>query len=143
MTTVQLPSAPPDHDDVANAAGVGTPSPGDRGVTIVAPIVFERLAVRAATEVPGVEGEVRTGAARLLPWVAGASADASAEVADNGVSLDLTFNVAYPEPVRRVADAVRDRVTERIQTFTGRPVRKINITVPQLVRPVRHRPRAR
>lgn len=115
----------------------------ERGVTTVAPAVFERLAVRAATEVPGVEGEVRTGAARLFPWVAGTPADAAADVDDDGVTLELVFNVAYPEPVRQVADAVRDRVTDRIRSLTGRSVRQIDITVPELVVPVRHRPRVR
>ena len=109
----------------------------------IAPLVFERLAVRAASEVPGVEGEVRTGAGRLLPWVGGAAADASADVEHDEVTLDLTFNVAYPEPVRHVTDEVRRHVAERIRELTGRAVGSINITVPELVEAPRQRRRVR
>lgn len=109
----------------------------------IAPLVFERVAVRAASEVPGVEGEVRSGLSRLLPWGDGAAADASADVEQDEVSLDLTFNVVYPEPVREVADEVRRRVAERIQELTGRAVGAINITVPELVEPVRQARRVR
>ena len=115
----------------------------ERGTTIIAPAVFERLAARAAAEVSGVEGEVRTGLDRFLPWAGGAPADASAEVDDEGVVLDLTFNVAYPEPVRQVADRVRRHVADRVGSLTGRAVWQVNITVPELILPARPRPRPR
>ena len=113
------------------------------GTTTIAPLVFERLAARAAAEVPGVEGEVRTGLARFLPWTSGSPADASAEVDDEEVILDLTLNVVYPQPVRQVADEVRRRVIEQVRSLTGRSVREVNITVAELVVPVRLSPRVR
>lgn len=136
MTTVTTPTAPADVD-----GGAGPPEPGARGIIDIAPVVFEKLAMQATSEVPGVEGEVQTGVERLLPWATGSPADAVVEVGDEDVVLNLTFNVAYPEPVRKVADEVRRHVAERIQSLTGRTVRSINITVPALVAPVGRRPR--
>lgn len=103
----------------------------DRGETTLAPAVFERIAARVAGEVDGIVGEVRT-------------AGASASVDDGGVVLDLTVNVAYPQPAGQVAERVRDRVIARVGELTGRPVRQVNITVAELVVPEPpRRPRVR
>ncbi len=115
------------------------PAVSQRGETTIAPAVFERMAARAASEVTGVEGEVKTGLDRLLPWTSGAPADASVEVDDEGLVLDLTFNVAYPEPVRQVADRVRRHVAERVGALTGTTVREVNIAVPELILPAPRR----
>ena len=104
----------------------------ERGTTTIAPAVFERLAARAAAEVAGVEGEVQTGLGRFLPWTTGTPAEAMAEVDDESVVLDLTFNVVYPEPVRQVAERVREHGAERVEALTGRTVLQVNITVPEL-----------
>ena len=138
MTTLDTPvtAAPAEVE-----GGLDLPEPADRGVVDIAPVVFEKLAMRATAEVPGVEGEVRTGLERLLPWASGTPADAAAEVGDDDVALDLTFNVAYPEPVRRVTDEVRRHVAERIEGLTGRTVRYVNITVQELVAPAGRRSR--
>jgi uncharacterized alkaline shock family protein YloU len=138
VTAVDTPAAPASADV---DGGPSPPEPTARGIIDIAPVVFEKLAMQAASEVPGVEGEVRTGLERLLPWASGSPADAAVEVGDDDVALDLTFNVAYPEPVRRVADEVRRHVTERIRSLTGRTVRSINITIPELVAPTGRRPR--
>lgn len=105
----------------------------ERGTTTIAPAVFERLAARAAAEVAGVEGEVQTGVGRFLPWTTGSPAEATAEVDDESVVLDLTLNVVYPEPVRQVAERVREHVAGRVESLTGRTVRQVNITVPELI----------
>ena len=138
MTTLDTPVAPVSGDV---EVGLDLPEPADRGVVDIAPVVFEKLAMRATTEVRGVEGEVRTGLERLLPWGSGAPADASVEVGDDEVALDLTFNVAYPLPVRKVTDEVRRHVVERVESLTGRTVRSVNITVMELVAPPGRRPR--
>jgi uncharacterized alkaline shock family protein YloU len=113
----------------------------ERGATTIAPAVFERLAARAAAEVAGVEGEVQTGLGRFLPWTSGSPAEATADADDESVVLDLTFNVVYPEPVRQVAERVREHVADRVESLTGRTVRQVNITVPELIsrNPGRHR----
>jgi uncharacterized alkaline shock family protein YloU len=136
LTTLDTPAAPVSADVEG-----GPPEPAARGIIDIAPVVFEKLAMRATSEVPGVVGEVRTGLERLLPWASGSPSDAAVAVGDDDVGLELTFNVAYPEPVRRVADEVRRHVADRIQSLTGRTVRYINITVPELVAPTGRRPR--
>ena len=119
------------------------PAPTERGTTTIASGVFEKIAARAAAEVNGVEGEVRTGLDRFLPWAAGSLADASADVGDDGVVVDLVLNVAYPQPVRQVTALVRRHVVDRVAEMTGRRVEEVNITVPELVVPERRPPRVR
>jgi uncharacterized alkaline shock family protein YloU len=140
VTTLEAPLVEP---GLESADVGGQPGASERGTTTISPVVFERLAACAAAEVPGVEGHVRTGLGRFLPWTSGSPADASAEVGDDGVILDLTFNVVYPEPVRQVAEQVRRHVAARVRALTGQAVREVNITVPALVAPVRQRPRVR
>jgi uncharacterized alkaline shock family protein YloU len=140
VTTLE---APPLEPEPATDGDRDQPEWSERGTTTIAPAVFEKLAARAAAEVPEVEGEVHTGLGRFLPWTSGSPADASAEVNDDGVVLELTFNVAYPEPVRQVAEAVRRHVAERVRSMTGRVVQEINITVPELVVPLRRPTRVR
>lgn len=140
MTTLEAP--------VADAPDLPTndhdrPPTGERGTTTIAPRVFERLAAMAAAEDPEVEGAVQTGVDRFLPWTEGSPAEAAADVEDEGVVLDLTFNVAYPQPVRQVTERVRRHVADRVRSLTGRQVQEINITVPDLVVPRRSRPRVR
>lgn len=111
----------------------------DRGETIIAPIVVEKIATRAASEVEGVGGVVETGLSRLLPWSIGDSgpAQASAEVGSETVSVDLTVNVVYPEPVSQVTNLVRDQVTRRLAELCGLRTTEVNISVPALVVPPR------
>ena len=123
--------------------------PDGRGVTTVAPAVFERIAARAASEVDGVEGTVSSGLGRFLPWAGGTPVEAEVDVDtrdqdqdQDAVALDLTLNVAYPRPVGQVAGHVRDRVIERIRALTGRSVRRVDVTVVDLVVPA-PRPRVR
>ncbi len=105
-----------------------------RGETTIAPLVVEKIASRAATEVDGVGGVVRTGLGRLLPWVAGdSSAQAAADVHQDTVAVDLTVNVRYPEPVRSVTANVRQRVVEQLASLTGLVATEVNIVVDELV----------
>ncbi len=140
MTTLEATAADTsdqpttDHDQ---------PTTRERGTITIAPRVFERLAAVAAAEDPAVEGAVQTGVDRFLPWTEGSPAEAGADVEDEGVVLDLTFNVAYPQPVRQVTERVRRHVADRVGSLTGRRVHEINITVPDLVVPLRSRPRVR
>ena len=114
----------------ATTAGLHTP----RGETTISPMVVEKIASRAATEVEGVGGVVRTGLGRLLPWVAGdSSAQAAADVHQDTVALDLTVNVRYPEPVGRVTANVRQQVVQRLAALTGLIATEVNITVDELV----------
>lgn len=105
-----------------------------RGQTTIAPLVVEKIAARAATEVDGVGGVVRTGLGRLLPWVASdSSSQVAADVHQDTVAVDLTVNVCYPEPVGRVTGNVRDRVMQRLAALTGLTATEVNIVVDELV----------
>ena len=110
-----------------------------RGETTIGPAVVEKIASRAASEVDGVGGVVQTGLSRLLPWtVAGASpARASAEVGGETVTVDLTVNVLYPEPVATVTNGVRAHVIRRLAELCGLRATEVNIAVPALVTPPR------
>jgi uncharacterized alkaline shock family protein YloU len=110
-----------------------------RGETIITPAVVEKIATRAASEVDGVGGVVQTGLSRLLPWTVGdaSPARASAEVEADSVTVDLTVNVVYPEPVARVTNGVRDHVTRRLAELCGLRATEINIVVPALIVPPR------
>jgi uncharacterized alkaline shock family protein YloU len=110
-----------------------------RGETVIAPLVVEKIASRAASEVAGVGGVTETGLTRLLPWSVGATspARASAEVGTDTVTLDLTVSVVYPEPVATVTNKVRAQVTRRLGELCGLRATEVNITVPALVAPAR------
>ena len=64
-------------------------------------------------------------------------ARASAEVSAETVTVDLTINVVYPEPVARVTNAVRAEVTRRLAELCGLTAKEVNIAVPALVTPER------
>ena len=140
MTTLEAPVADASDQPITDT---NRPPPPERGTTTIAPRVFERLAALAAAEDPGVEGAVQTGVGRFLPWSEGSPAEAAADVEDEGVVLDLTFNVVYPQSVRQVTERVRRHIADRVGSLTGRRVQEINITVPDLVVPRRSRARVR
>lgn len=124
----------------ANAPTADLPRAGlvtNRGETIIAPAVVEKIASRAAAEVDGVGGVVETGLVRLLPWSVGddSPARASAEVGAETVTVDLTVNVVYPEPVAAVTNRVRAQVTRRLSELCGLRATEVNIAVPALVVP--------
>ncbi len=129
MTTQAEPTT-----DLPKAALVSS-----RGETIIAPTVVEKIATRAASEVDGVGGVVQTGLSRLLPWSIGDAgpAKASAEVGVDTVSVDLTVNILYPQPVAAVTNQVRTRVTQRLAELCGLGATEVNIAVPALVVPPR------
>lgn len=105
-----------------------------RGETLIAPEVVEKIASKAATEVEGVGGVLRTGLGRLLPWVSDDTpTQAAADVDRETVAVDLAVNVRYPEPVAEVTSRVRDHVVQRLSALTGLAVTEVNITVDELV----------
>ena len=133
--TVQMPVEAGTQTTDLPRAGLIT----GRGETIIGPTVVEKIAARAASEVDGVGGVLQTGLSRLLPWSVGGGspARASAEVGAETVTVDLTVNVVYPEPVAVVTNGVRDHVTRRLAELCGLRATEINIAVPALVAPRR------
>ena len=123
----------------ATAELPSSPLVTSRGETVIGPAVVEKIAGCAAAEVDGVGGVVQTGLSRLLPWTVGDGrpARASAEVHDQTVTVDLTVNVLYPQPVAAVTNEVRARVIRRLSELCGLRATEVNIAVPALVTPAR------
>jgi uncharacterized alkaline shock family protein YloU len=131
VTTTQVPAP---TADLPRA-----PLVTSRGETTITPLVVEKIASRAASEVDGVGGVIETGLSRLLPWSVGdpSPARASAAVDADTVTVDLTVNVVYPEPIAAVTNNVRAQVTRRLGELCGLRTTEVNIAVPALVTPAR------
>jgi uncharacterized alkaline shock family protein YloU len=104
-----------------------------RGTTTIADKVLERLAARAALEVPGViqhsEGpDVLSAVTSDLPRV-------SAETAGDRVSIELKVAVDWASSAHEVAAALRDHVRGQLERLTGKTVDRVNVTVSALVMP--------
>jgi uncharacterized alkaline shock family protein YloU len=115
--------APPAHDV------------DERGTTSIAPGVIQKIAGRAASEVRGVEAAEPSALRRFIPFVDAGAADA--DVGHERAAVDLAISVRYPESVWAKADAVRERVTERVQELTGLRAIRVNVAVTQIT-PARH-----
>lgn len=107
---------------------------GERGRTVIADAVLERLAAHAALEVDGV---VPTGSGldtlvgRRLPKADGTVAGQRARVA-----LDVAL--AWPHPVAAVAGQVREHVSSRLRELTGLDIDAVDVQVARVVH-VQHR----
>lgn len=136
MTDSTLPGVSPTAE-LAVAPAVPTPGLGaGRGETTISPVVAEKIAARAASEVDGVGGVLRTGFGHLLPWTASPGpASADAAIAHGTVTVDLTVNVVYPRPVGAVTAQVRERVTRQLADLCALRAGRVDIVVPELVRP--------
>ncbi|MDP9389605.1 MAG: Asp23/Gls24 family envelope stress response protein [Actinomycetota bacterium] len=105
-----------------------------RGQTVIAPSVVERIATRAAAEVPGVTAATRSGLDRLVARTSGRPLTrAGAEVGGTRASVDLAITVRYPEPLREVSARVRRHVRDRVQEMTGLVVEDVKLRVDGLV----------
>jgi uncharacterized alkaline shock family protein YloU len=103
-----------------------------KGETIILPRVVERIAARAASEVDGVTA-AQSGVGRILSRPRGSEPQASADIQAHRATVELSLAVRYPDPVRQVAEQVRERVVARVHELTGLGVGELNITVPELV----------
>lgn len=143
MTSVSLekptgPCRPPRPGSLTVAGGSGgevTVGHADHlGRIDVHPRVVAALARQAASEVPETGGV----SSALLGRIGVGSADpdgtgrSSAEIDGHLAFVSLTLSVRYPEPVRRVAAAVREHVRERVGAMTGLTVVEVDIRVPAL-----------
>ncbi|SFW89137.1 Asp23/Gls24 family envelope stress response protein [Amycolatopsis australiensis] len=91
--------------------------PAERGTLTIGHGVVRKVAQHAADQVPGT---ARDG---------GKGAKAKVSGLDDDVDLALDVALRYPAPVRRVAGAVRERVTEEVERITGFHVRTLAVTV--------------
>ncbi len=114
------------------------PLDSDGGRTDIADAVVTKIAGIATREVGGVH-ELGGGAARRIGSMTQAvgigderSQGVSVEVGEKQTAIDLTVVIEYGESIPRVADAIRESVTKRIEGITGLEVTEINISVNDL-----------
>lgn len=129
-TTVSPTTAP--------SAGTVEPTGDEHGRTTIAESVVAKIAALAAQEVSGVDslGGALSGAiAGVVGRVRGSehkTAGVGVEVGAKQAAVDLTMKVRYPFPIHEVADAVRQNVTDRIESMTGLEVVEVNIAITDL-----------
>jgi uncharacterized alkaline shock family protein YloU len=115
-----------------------SPDASTRGRTILADRVVQKIAARAALEVPGCLGFSRT----IIGIDTRRSAVTATAVTDGSITgLTLSIAVAYPAPITTTTRAVRTHVQQRVETLCDLSVDHIDITVAALPRP--HRKEAR
>jgi uncharacterized alkaline shock family protein YloU len=117
------------------------PGRSDLGTISISSRVVQKLAARAAVEVPDagaaaprVVGRSVTGA-RALGGRRTSLTDlprAEAEVDGSTAALALWVSIRWPASVPGVSAAVRDHVRDRVRTLTGLEVTEVSISVTDL-----------
>lgn len=113
---------------------------GTRGTTTIADGVVAKVAALAAREVPGVAlgGPAGAGLNAVVDRLRGqdtGTAGVGVEVGRTQTAIDLAVRIDYPDPIKDVADRLRERVTERVEAITGLEVVEVNVQVVDLVFP--------
>ncbi|MFB2582796.1 Asp23/Gls24 family envelope stress response protein [Herbiconiux sp. P15] len=104
------------------------------GRNTIADGVVEKVAGIAAREVSGVH-DLGGGAARAIGAIRNAinaqdrGQGVSVEVGERQVAVDIVLVAEYPVSLQKLADGVRDSVTEAISTVVGMEVTEVNVTV--------------
>ena len=103
--------------------------PAGRGRLKVADLVVERIAMIAASQVPGV-----VPAGTSLDGVVGRRyPKASADVAGDRATIDVQIAVVWTPGLAATATAVRDRVRTHVRDMAGLSVDAVNVTIAQVV----------
>jgi uncharacterized alkaline shock family protein YloU len=134
------------------AASGARPGRTELGLISINDRVVEKMAARAAIEIP----DAGAAASRFLGRsMAGASAlgaretsltalpKTSADVDGSRVILDLSISVRWPASVPEVSDAVRKHVRARVGELAGLTVTEVSISVTALVTRLPAPPRVR
>ncbi len=103
-----------------------TITPAERGRTVLAPLVVEKIAAQAATEIGGISGLRRHIAGRA---VGDEQVRAEADLDGQVVGVRLQLAAAFPVPLLELTRQVRQHVTAQIQTLCDLRVDHIDITV--------------
>lgn len=138
--------------EIPHPAGTASVGVSELGRIRIDDQVVEKIAARAAVEIPDAGGAaprllgrsvsgrgalgVRQTSLRALP-------KASAEVDGSTVVVDLSVSVRWPASIPAVTAAVRDRVTARVRELTGLQVTSVSIAVTDLVTDLEPPPRVR
>lgn len=110
-------------------AEVASADSEQRGHTVIADTVVQRIAAYAAAEVEGVAG-VASGLDRVigrqLPKV-------DARVAGTRTRVHVHVAVSWPSPLPVVAASVREHVSQRLRDLTGLAVDAVDVDVARVV----------
>ncbi|KQR63905.1 Asp23/Gls24 family envelope stress response protein [Frigoribacterium sp. Leaf172] len=96
--------------------------------------VVSKVAGIAAREVPGVH-DLGNGAARAIGAIRNAinqqdrGQGVSVEVGEKQVAADIVIVAEYPVELQKVADDVRQAVTQAIMQVVGMEVAEVNVTI--------------
>jgi uncharacterized alkaline shock family protein YloU len=118
------------------------PLSSELGSTTIADAVVTKIASIAAREVRGVY-DLGGGTARAIGGmtrsvgIGGIGVDermqgVGVEVGEREAAVDLTVVVEYGESIPRIANALRENITRRIEGMTGLNVTEVNIAVNDL-----------
>ncbi len=123
-----------------------SPLETERGSTDIEDGVVSKIAGMAAREVEGVRmgGSASRTAGEILGGLTGSqdlSRGVSVEVGRIEAAIDLTMAVEYGRDLLQLAEQVRDRITERVETLTGLQVTELNVTIDDVIFPKEERGR--
>jgi uncharacterized alkaline shock family protein YloU len=118
------------------------PQSSELGSTTIADAVVTKIASIAAREVRGVH-DLGGGMARAIGGVTRSVAagldermqGVGVEVGEREAAVDLTVVVEYGESIPRIANALRENITRRIEGMTGLTVTEVNVAVNDLYFP--------
>ncbi|MBA2618200.1 MAG: Asp23/Gls24 family envelope stress response protein [Rubrobacter sp.] len=117
-----------------------SPLLSDRGVTTIKDTVVARIAGMAAGEVEGVHmgGNASRSAGGLLEGITGSDSPTrgvSVEVGSVEAAIDLKMGIDYGKNILGTVGEVRQKITERVQTFTGLKISELNVTISDVTFP--------
>jgi uncharacterized alkaline shock family protein YloU len=126
---------------VTPPAGAARPGRNALGTISVSVSVVQKLAARAAAEIPsaGAAAPRVMGRSVTTPAALGgrqtsltALPRASADLDGMTAALDLTISIRWPASVPAVSNAVREHVRDRVSALTGLDVASVSIAVTDL-----------
>ncbi|MDH6129432.1 putative alkaline shock family protein YloU [Kitasatospora sp. GP82] len=132
-----------DHDragqrtvPAASATAASVSSASDRGRTVLAVGVVEKIAGMAAREVPGIHalgsGLARTFGAmrdRVPGGKSSVGRGIKAEVGEKQTAIDIALVVEYGVVIPKLAAQVRENIIAAVERMTGLEVVEVNIAV--------------
>ncbi len=117
-----------------------SPLRSDRGSTTIKDTVVSKIAGMAAGEVDGVHmgGGASRSAGGLIENVTGSESSTrgvGVEVGSVEAAIDLKMGIDYGKNILGTVGEVRQKITERVQDFTGLKVTELNVTIADITFP--------
>ena len=117
-----------------------SPLESERGSTTIQDSVVSTIAGLAAREIEGVDmgGGASRAAGGVLERVTGSqvlSRGISVEVGKIETAIEVTIAIEYGRNILQLAERVRNKITERVESLTGLRVVELNVTVGDIVFP--------